>query len=656
MGSLYDLIVNKVFPALWEQRSNAVDVLRILASRWYAFSATILLFSISLTLLLVSLERSEHYEAVVGKVISTTEASQNETSLDSLLLSGIEPDVIKNLKEERLDSSFEETWNQLVVDAQKTVSSQPFPIRLASGFPGSQTLTEPQDNAACPPTKPASSPGFLFAPYYLLQPPLDPGNEQRVIDEGTELDVWPSDPKKKPEGLKAAVPATSPSLFAQIALSHLVAESMQKLAGTSMIGRDNQAASLLAPVPVQSYLVMSGGIMRVFIHDDPHPTIFFGNQFPPTTFFPSRPYFWPTFADRPSFYSRIISQSSTPQSAANKSKAPIPYTSSNAANSNLFVQRADEETTVGQFFRVSQPYLDLGGSGVVITLTRGLIVDGVSRMVVCIDLRFDDDRGVAKLLHDTIGSLNGKIYRLDCTVAKGSQRLACGDDGSLPEEEGTMYRSVKNQFLQSPTRVLSNIYRFDEGSTVKFSLPLDRTINTDGSQQLTLMLASFDLKKYKDHTTYIAAGAATAFGLLTMFLAYLWGSLEVGSKRFEVALREVDLVMGYCPTPYIHLDTEDVITYANEAFKTQLFGANAPDLEKQKIKLGDMCADPDSKKEYSRVEQERKAGDTGVKPYFLNLKYGDMPPVRMKVVGAGVPTQIRNALPGTFGILLVQDS
>jgi hypothetical protein len=593
------------------------------------------------------LERSERYEAVVGKVISTAEASQNETSLDSLLLSGIDPDVIKDLKGERLDSSFEETWNQLIEDAQRSIDSEPKPIVLASGFPGSQTLTETPDK-----NTPDPHPGFLFAPYYLLQPPLNPGAEQHVIDEGTELHVWPSDPPSKSE---KAVDATSRSLFAQIALTHLLGEGMQKLAGTSMVGKDNRAATLLAPIPVQSYLVMSGGIMRVFIHDDPHPTIFYGNQFPPTTFFPSRPYFWPTFTDRPSFYSHLLSEAADPAFCSSNSNKPVAANCLNPANSNLFIPRVSDETTVGQFFRVSQPYLDLGGSGVVITLTRGLIVDGVARMVICIDLRFDDDRGVSKLLNDTIGSLNGRIYRLDCTVSKESQRLACGNGNAEPNDESEMFREVKNQFLQSPTKVLSNLYRFDAGSTIKFSLPLDRTINSDGSQQLTLVMASFDLRKYKLHNTYIALGAATSFGLLTMFLAYLWGSLEVGSKRFGDALDEVDTVMGYCPTPYIRLDTKDVIIYANDAFKKMLFGSHASDLELQNIKLGDMCADEESREEYAHVEQLRKVGET-VKPYFLNLKYKEMPLIRVQVIGAALPSEIRNSLPGTFGILIAQIS
>jgi hypothetical protein len=98
-----------------------------------------------------------------------------------------------------------------------------------------------------------------------------------------------------------------------------------------------------------------------------------------------------------------------------------------------------------------------------------------------------------------------------------------------------------------------------------------------------------------------------------------------------------------------------VIIYANDAFKKMLFGSHASDLELQNIKLGDMCADEESREEYAHVEQLRKVGET-VKPYFLNLKYKEMPLIRVQVIGAALPSEIRNSLPGTFGILIAQIS
>ena len=54
--------------------------------------------------------------------------------------------------------------------------------------------------------------------------------------------------------------------------------------------------------------------------------------------------------------------------------------------------------SVGQFFYVSQPYMDLAGNGIVVTASRVIPVYKDSAAVLCLDFKF----GASKSLSDTI--------------------------------------------------------------------------------------------------------------------------------------------------------------------------------------------------------------------------------------------------------------
>jgi PAS domain-containing protein len=640
-----------MFSVIWEQRLRIAAVLRILATRTPALITALTLLCAGGSLLGVYVERSERYEAVVGKVLTDAGGGRDQPALQALLLSSVDSDAVTALRNEKLDSSFEETWNQLVTEAAQPLPDDAQGVELMVDTPGAETLTE-----YWKPDESNRTPGYLFAPYFLLIPPLDRASQEEVIFHSVPLIVTPRDlqASSRSAGSSGPISVTDQAVYTQVALSKAIAESMQRLAGNPMIAASSSVAHLLAAVPVQAYVVMSGGITRVFMHDDPNPTTFFGSQFPTTTFFPSRPYFWPTFNDHPSFFTRIVPPCRTEEPFHPNEPAQPPCAVLDAQHTpgSTFSSAIAADTTIGQFFRVSQPYLDLGGSGVVITLTRGLIIDGVGSAVICIDLRFDDNNGVLKALDKTIKSLNGNIFSVACDVSFAAGHLNCTNEEGMTPEENQLFYQVKNEFSRTPTQVLSDLYRFDSGTTVRFSLPLDRTINNDGSQRLTLVLASFDPSMYKVHTSIIAFSAATAFAILTAFIAYLWGSLEVGWSRYSAAFGGVDGVMASCPTPYARLDTDDRIIAANPAF-SDLLKIPLGDILAKKPTLRSLCYDDSARGVYDQIEALRKAKET-VAPYKLILGNASGQPVPVRIHSAAIPSDIRDSLPGTFGILIQQ--
>jgi hypothetical protein len=558
-----------------------------------------------------------------------------------LLLSKIDRNIIADLKQERFDSDFHQAWDQLLEDLSK-IPQDANKVELTASSSTGEVLTEPEaDPIRRPQTRrEQQKPGFLFLPYFLLSPPLPKEKEQKIFTEGQHLVLYEHgqlDPCSDPQSQDTTM-CTESSLARDAVSTQNAALSMQTLAAMPLISAKGEAGKYLSALPVQSYIVFSSGVIRVFTHDEPHPSKFFGNQFPPTTFFPSRPYFWPTFIDHPSFYTELKSQPSSLDDLTHKQLSEV-------------LTRAKGElatdATVGDFFRVSAPYLDLGGSGIVVTLTRGVIIDGVTRAVICIDLRFDDNNSVLAALRATIGRINADIFQVDCSVAQGSQQLICPNEKSFTTKEDELFHSVHNEFTRKSTDILGTLYRFDEGTNIRLSLPLNRVINRDGSQSVTLMLASFDPTIYRRRTSYFAMAAAASLALLVSFLAYLWGSIELSSDWYETAFKGVDQVMEQCPMPYARLDQNDKVIGSNQRFRS-LFGIKP---ESEQPTLRSLCYDEQSRIEYDKVEGSRRIGEN-VNPYSLTLRTTANEPYTAVVHSAAVPSSSGSNQPDTFGVLL----
>jgi len=713
--AIFDFFI-KIVSSIWDKRVQVWAVIRSLRSRTRALVALIIFFVLGLSLALTYFYRANAYASVVAKTLNTRHRGADNPALQNLLLSSIGEEVGKDLADERLDSDFRQTWNEIIdttsrpydsasqpakdtppkppvdlahqptkdtapkpvdlapqptkdpaskpVDldpqstkdtASKPVDLAPQPIKLVAGSSVGEILTEARTNSA---EVHGEKPGFLFLPYFILSPQLKKRDEISVFEERKTLDLLPSAGKgltsdmtsdgvaalvnKRASDGEIAVPSY---LHDQVIVTQQLATAMQKLASISFVSANGHAGKYLSAIPVQSYIVLSSGVMRAFVHDELYPTKYYGNQFPPTTFFPSRPYFWSTLVDHPSFYSEVIPSTSylmdTESDPSHKQMLQTLLRTKNELGSDV---------TVGEFFRISQPYLDLGGSGIVVTLTRGLIIDGVARAVICIDLRFDENNSVTHSFENAIGPLNPEVFEVNCSMGRGSQELECDEEKTLLGKREKLFHEVKNEFSRSSTDILGTLYRFDEGTEIRLSVPLNRQIRPDGSQSITLMLASFDPTVYMKHNNWLAALASTSFGLLFSLFAYLWGSLEVTRAQYEEAFQRVDLVMEHSPTPYARLDNEDIVVVANESLRNML-DSNLGKSSSQKRTLKSFCWDDISKKQYDEVEAKRRKNEQVVTPYPLTLTGRDGQPVKVEIYSAAIPSD-SGGLPNTFGILL----
>ncbi len=602
----------------------------------FALSAAILLLAISLALGANYLHRSSEYDEIVRNTLSSNmEATpQNFKGLEAFIFSTLKQtsnvDVRDELRREHLHTEFYQACEALQkrldaypADRQKRTAD--VKVQVAKGKNEGKILTD------------TTKPGFLFLPINLLRTTFPP----EVVDKLGDLRV--SDDEKNQ--------IVNPSLAADtdlkddIALTGFIAQELHKLASTPIVTPESQRLrNVLQITPAQVYIITKNGINRIFNIQLSDPELYYGTQFPATTFFPSRPYFWPTFLNKDT---------------------------EDASKHNHYGTRitpGGDESTVGKYFYVTRPYLDLAGNGIVITLTRGLYVDGKIQAVLCFDLPYVKvGSNVYEILQKGVYRYEGQIMPVVCDMSPG-QQVSCYKDNTVDESHtSSSERSLLNEIEQDirnrnvpreRSEIAGNLQVLPGAQNIDsmhISVPIGAEIAKD-QQKAKLALINIDFIKYKTKTSFFAAAASICFAAMVILLTYLWGTNVRSKKEYQEAFSQVAQVMYGSPTPYVRLDSKDKIVDCSLSFCAKLgYPPNRNSVtDMRKHTFGSLCADEKSIIQYQAVQQARAKGDR-VEPYPLNLRGRGELIVPVKVSSAAVPSGSKELFPETFGIILEPD-
>ncbi len=291
---------------------------------------------------------------------------QRFKGLEAFILSSIEGKLDEDLKNAEFNVKFREECEKLQVQLENfRFGVEAVNFEIAPGENEGLILTD------------TAKVGFLFLPVFILRPAL--GKEDlRVLASKDRRD------KVKQDSLIAKLTGHDREIKKDVALSKHIAESLQAFTRIAVVNdTEGKVAQHLMLFPAQVYLITKNGVNRIFSNFSRAPSYYYGSQFSPTTFFPSRPYFWPTFQEKKS------------------------------GNKESIVPR--EGNPLGNYFHISRPYMDLGGNGLVITLTRGIYCDGV-QAVLCFDLPFVGAKSIPQALVERIDTFDGEKLQVEITL------------------------------------------------------------------------------------------------------------------------------------------------------------------------------------------------------------------------------------------------
>jgi PAS domain-containing protein len=355
----------------------------------------------------------------------------------------------------------------------------------------------------------------------------------------------------------------------------------------------------------------------------------------------------------------------------------------NKFTSNTLLQtRPYFEPTVDNvdFFHSTQPYIDLGGNGVVQTFCHYIPAKRTypgkghvykTDAVVCFDFALKID--IRKAIASQISSFGGAVAEYECAngVCRISNRAEgdAGFDGRFmrvffpaaefsSEEEDEISRRYQNSQKHGQESAffgdITVLNAAAKAGLVEFLLPRGNT---------QVVAVKFDLNSYEQMRTLWLSLAAACVAITFILAVLILADYGFKFKEQERAFSVVDSVMSDVPAPYARLDEDGKFLKVNDYFAKLMGYASADEgtVQLRDYKYEDFLADDASKEEFKRVKQERREGKP-YRSYVIQLWTGrtpGRPPVRwIKVHGGDVPTpHTSRKKPGqSFGILLPTDA
>jgi hypothetical protein len=479
--------------------------------------------------------------------------------------------------------------------------------------------------------------GILFFPANLLRTRLE-SDYWRIFHESR---------KKGYSRTLAAAVAKDPIIADDIAISGKLLPVMQSFTSVSLFKEDEGLEQLRAELrPAQVYYITKNGVNRTVNNTDAREQqVVYRNIFRPTTFFPSRPYYVEAFK--------------------NFTPATLAGITGPAKNS----------------FYVSQPYLDIGGFGVVITLARPISYKSHSEGAICFDLLVNHENYVAFRLKERLMSFGATPQEVACRIGFRGE-ISCGPSGVDIDLKNTLRKHIERSMKTGDlSTVVSNISILDDRPKrediaqtsfldffkypveiifghntrpITFAIPLTAPRAPSGKNELEaqFMITSLNLERFQQITSLLGLVSVSSLALAFFVVFLSWRGEMRTLRSYEEAFKTVDGLLYGAPTPYCRLSARDTVVDCNTAFCGMLkMPADGESVKLIKGRTFESLVAPRSKTIYHDVQQRRRAGEE-VAPYTLYFtRVGDSD-VEAQVTSGVIPGRTPRELPETFGIVI----
>jgi len=457
------------------------------------------LFGVALLSLFRYWEWSDKYTDIVGKTLcrESEPTAQRFKGLESFLLSNVQVGIDQELKKKTFTSAFIEQYEKvsrgikqyagwLEDPIAKKNANRVLDLKLSRGAQFGSILTD-----SC--TK-----SYLFVPINTLR--FMPTSDYiETLKNGPD----PKDDEDKRQQYQVLIDAMvdqDDAIKRDIRLSRHLADALQPFTNITIAnGMEEGRTADLQDQPTQVSLMTKNGVVRIYNARPTEIEQYYGSLFPSDQFFPSRPYF------RRVFQERKVGES-----------AP------------------KEKDTIGSYFYVSRPYVDLGGNWIVITLARGFELEGKTKGAICFDVCLADADAMQAILEKRIQELEGQTLVVECTIVGDDVRCTLENGtrrGDLDIVQQQLKQNVdrfvrKKKAIFDRTEVFGNIQVInvpenseggrDESSAVKVlhaAVPIQKAEFRDNGQHGKLLLISLDLAGYRRRTAHWLMVSAVAFGI-----------------------------------------------------------------------------------------------------------------------------------------------
>lgn len=302
------------------------------------------------------------------------------------------------------------------------------------------------------------------------------------------------------------------------------------------------------------------------------------------------------------------------------------------------------------FNYTSEPYIDLGGHGLIKTHSKAFRLANGRYGVLGVDVRLDP-----KLKEEIVRRLavmggQTESYRTDSAedvgkLDNGFQWVRRGITKDCPQDTILGKITSQKDFPSESGDPQDDIYRY--------SIPWSTRLKDGKTRSVELMLVRIDFSRF---WLWLYLLPILMCGGVVLVLAVTYNIIEnrnlLTSKLSELALK-IDKVMAKAETPYVRLNSNNEFVEANQKFLDMVEYGNIQQLQNE-AKTFIHLLTPDSQEVYKRkMEESKNRADTD--EYTITLLRRHSPAkIRARVHGESIdfPTFMEQEYPHRFGIVI----
>lgn len=310
----------------------------------------------------------------------------------------------------------------------------------------------------------------------------------------------------------------------------------------------------------------------------------------------------------------------------------------------------------------SEPYIDLGGHGIVRTYSKKIKLANGRYGVICLDVSRSILEGRIKERLDVLRTKGNPYQEWTIVVDESSIQGPNGTTGlgALPEDFQWFARRLllggdKAELLG---RIASqqDVQQSKDTNVLRYTIPLSTKLDDD-KRKVTLMLVTIDFERLwalqQRRLVYVC------IGLMIFILVTLNIFKDSFLLRTEISelVQKLDRVMEHAKNPYARLNSENEFVAINDCFLRLLGYGNKQSLEYEnwgaKPRTFMSILDEPSQKRYEESLRLSRTGAPTV-AYTVNMYKQDKKMLRARVYGERIvfPTIKKGKYPQRFGILL----
>ncbi len=379
---------------------------------------------------------------------------------------------------------------------------------------------------------------------------------------------------------------------------------------------DLQAASVLEPhlrkldrmtirsLPVvQTYFIAESGVIILHASNVTDHGKYYQDQFAPYTLFMDRPYFW---------------------------------------------QAVERSAPMSLFDYQTEPYIDLGGNGLVITYTKKVDLPNQRVGIVCADV---------KLPEPSVVEIKERLRSLGAEFAEFSWTIDRGREGFIPDDFAWFEKQMAGQNRKEQSRSLGAIALEQQQAgvenkpdTMRFTVPLESTEWSEGLRKTKLLWVRVDFGSIRRKLTWDLLWFSVGIALMVLSGSTILYDYKVLHGEMNSVLRKMSRVMSDASTPFAWIDDKNEFVYANSSFLKLL---DYPNLEQLKSKPFRALVTNETQPMYDEVLSKSGKGEE-TREYEIDVLTSKNEVVRVVAHGERIPypTFWRRGLPHRFGVFL----